>query len=112
MSRYQRLIAAGVLLSALQAAEAQSYVSVSGQVSQIMIVAGAGGAPGNYDFRVLLQGNPVQCNGQTWSYVNVSDPNYKGIVAGILSARAANQTVNLNLIQDGAGYCQIGYIVY
>jgi hypothetical protein len=37
---------------------------------------------------------------------------YKGIVAGILSARAANLSVNLNVFQDGNGYCQIGYIAY
>ena len=85
-------------------------IAVSGYVSRVWFVGGASQAPGNYDFRVFLQGNSIQCNGQNWSYVNVTDPNYKGVVAGILAARAANISVILHVIQDGAGYCQIGYI--
>lgn len=55
--------------------------SATGTVIGMEMVAGAGGAPGNHDFRVHLSGSPTMCSGAidpSWAYINVSDPNYKG----------------------------------
>lgn len=94
------------------AASAHAYPSVSGQVGMLEIVGGGAGAPGNYDLRVFLQGYPVQCNGQNWSYVNVTDANYKGLLAGLLSAKATSSPVVLYINQDSGGFCQLMYMTY
>lgn len=102
--------AAGLALICTFAARAQT--AVSGQVATVEIVAGGGGAPGNGDFRVYLSGSLVQCNGQTWSYVNATDPNYKGILGGILTARASGLPVTLYVSQDSSGYCLIDFMMF
>jgi hypothetical protein len=80
-----------------------------GLIGSVEVVAAPSGAPGNFDFRITFAGSPVVCNGQTWAYINISDPNYQATVANILSARAMNLPVYISWVQNGS-YCQIGFI--
>lgn len=82
----------------------------SGQVGTVYVIASAGGAPGLYDFRVFLAGNPVICNGNAFAYVNTSDANYSTIVANVLSARALGATLNIAWTQQSNTYCLIDFI--
>jgi hypothetical protein len=79
---------------------------------QLFIVASAGGAPGNYDFRVYFVGSPVICNGQPWAYININDTNYAAIVANALAARTSGAMVSLNWTQQSNGYCQINFMTW
>jgi hypothetical protein len=83
--------------------------SITGQIAALLTVGSASGAPGNYDFRVFLVGNPVICNGQSWAFLNVTDSNYNSIVANILSARASGAIITLNWVPV-SNYCQIGSV--
>lgn len=105
------LVASSALLS-LAPAYAWDGV-VGGRVTQFETVGSAGSAPGNYDFRVHLDAQVPICPGAidtTWGYVNVSDANYKGIMASILMAYALGKTVTLFTTKSAGGYCQIGYL--
>ncbi|GLQ99124.1 hypothetical protein [Dyella mobilis] len=87
--------------------------TATGKISQINGVGGLGGAPGNYDIRVYLAGQSTICPGAvdpTWGYINVSDPNYKGLLAMLLTAQASGKTVTLYTNKDSTGYCQIAYM--
>jgi hypothetical protein len=103
------LLALGCIIGCISTAYATSGSSV-GQVGVAETIGSAGGAPGNFDFRVYLLGGPVICNGQIWAYVNSTEANYNAIVANILSARASGASVTLNWNQDGSGYCHISYM--
>jgi hypothetical protein len=81
--------------------------TTTGQIGTIQTVGSAGGAPGNYDFRVSLAGGPIICNGQNWAYINTTDANYSAIVASILSARVSSNSVYLYWIQASNGFCEI-----
>ncbi len=83
-----------------------------GQISSMWFVGSAGGAPGNYDVRVILANNPVICNNQIWAYINVGDANYSAMVAGLLAAKASGNTVLLDVTTDGAGYCHLAYFYH
>ncbi|HET7329841.1 hypothetical protein [Dyella sp.] len=106
-------MALGVALT-LVAVPASAWDGVTtGKISEINGVGGLGGAPGNYDVRVYLDGQSTLCSGRadsTWGYINMSDPNYKGLLAMLLMAQANGKAVTLYTTKDGAGYCQIGYI--
>jgi hypothetical protein len=91
---------------------AQSSGYSSGQIGSFFIVASAGGAPGNYDFRVYFVGSPVICNGQPWAYININDANYAAIVANALAARTSGAMVSLNWTQQSNGYCQINFMTW
>ena len=91
---------------------AEADTVVFGQIARIETITSAGGAPGNYDFRVYLLGSPVICNGQIWAYVNASDANYHATVANVLAAKATASTGTLHVIQDAAGLCQITVFDY
>ncbi len=85
----------------------------TGKVSQIDAVAGAGGAPGNYDFRVFLVGNPTLCaapNQPYWAYVNTNDANYKTITSLVTVALLTGKTIVLHAAPAANGYCQITYL--
>lgn len=89
----------------------------TGKIAQILSVASPGGAPGNADERVYLAGFPRLCPGATdpaWAYINVSDPNFKGVLANLLFAYGAGKTVQIYAAPtsiSGGTYCQISYIV-
>jgi hypothetical protein len=87
--------------------------TVSGKIAEIDGVGGAGGAPGNYDVRVHLQGQAVICPGAidtSWGYINIDDPNYKALLALLLIAQSSGETVTLYTNKSSSGYCQIGYV--
>ncbi len=86
--------------------------TVSGKISQLHTVPAAG----NADTRVFLVGVPAICNAQgvadaSWGYVNSTTPNYKGMLANLLTAYALNKTVTLFSTKSSIGYCEIGYMV-
>ena len=86
---------------------------VSGAIHQLDAVASSGGAPGAYDFRVYLVGNPNMCSGggtnPGWAYINSNDANFKGVVSILELAFATGKsaTIYSNLV---SGQCQIGYV--
>ena len=90
---------------------AQAFIGVTGTIASLLIVGSGSGAPGNYDLRVFLSGNVVVCNGQPWAYINTTDANYNAITAAAMTAKATGGTVTLYVSQDGAGYCQLAYIM-
>lgn len=113
LSKTMKILTTSIaLLACADVSATATPVNISGQVSQDIIVGSAGGAPGNYDFRVFLQGNPAQCNGVTWSFVNTNDANYQAIVASIYTARSLGVPVTLSVIQTSTGYCQIGSVTF
>lgn len=87
--------------------------TVSGKVVRVESIGSVGQAPGNYDFRVYIENQSVVCSGTadtSWGYVNVTDANYKGIMATILTAYTAGKTVTIFSNKNASGYCQIGYV--
>ena len=85
-------------------------LGVAGYVGNLDVVGSAGGAPGNYDFRIFLTTNAVICNGQTWAYINATDGNYNALVASILAAKTTGGIVTLYVNPVGA-YCQLVFVV-
>lgn len=87
--------------------------TISGKINEVSGVGGSGGAPGNYDLRIVLTDVTEACGPGTpnWSYVNANDANYKGLMALLLMARAAANSVTLYTTKDPRGFCQIGYVV-
>jgi hypothetical protein len=85
-------------------------LGVAGYVGNLDVVGSAGGAPGNYDFRIFLTTNQVICNGQTWAYINATDANYNALVASILAAKATGGIVTLYVNPVGA-YCQLVFVI-
>jgi hypothetical protein len=106
--RAKRLAMTILCLGAFGSAHA---TAVQGQIGNLFVVAAAEGAPGNYAFRVFFATNAVMCNGQNWAYINSTEPNYGALVASILFAKQAGAFTTLDVIQDDAGYCHIGFIV-
>jgi hypothetical protein len=89
---------------------------VGGKIVQIHTVA----TVGNADTRVYLVGYPAMCNAPGvpdagWAFINSNNPNYKGILANILTAYALGKTVTFYSNKSSAtppvGYCEIGYMV-
>jgi hypothetical protein len=68
------------------------------------------GAPGNFDYRFFLVGNPTVCNGQQWAYINITDANYTALVSGLMLAKSLGSTLTFYVNQDSQGYCQLAYI--
>jgi len=90
-----------------------AITSYTGLVSTILTVGSGGGAPGNQDLRITLQGVATQCNGTPWSYINTSDANYNAIVASILAARTMGVPVSLYTSPDSTGGgCHILYTIF
>jgi len=85
---------------------------LSGQVGGIVVVGPGAGAPGAYDFRVSLAGNPVICNGQTFAYLQSTFANYSTLVANILTARSTGTSITIVWTHDNSGYCMIDYITW
>ena len=108
------LIMALGLVFAMAATSASAWDgTTTGKITQIRGVGGLGGAPGNYDVRVYLDGQTTLCSGgadSAWGYINVGDANYKGLLAMLLMAQASGKTVTLYTNKDTASYCQIGYV--
>jgi len=80
--------------------------TVSGKIAAINGVGSASGAPGNYDIRVYIEGQPTICAGATdpgWGYINTSDANYKGLLAMLLMAQVSGKTVTLYTLKGPAG---------
>lgn len=108
----QALVAACLIAPALSV-QAWDGV-VTGLIMKTEGVAAPGGAPGNYDFRVRLDQNVI-CNStidSSWAYINSSDPNYKGIMAMLLTAYSLGKPVTLLTNKGPTGYCQIGHIYF
>lgn len=81
-----------------------------GAISSLDVVGGAGGAPGNYDFRVFLMHSPVMCSsGSNWAFINSTDANYRAIVSTLTTAFALGKSVSIYTIL-AQGQCQIGYV--
>lgn len=99
-----------LLLFCLMSAFANSVLAWDGYVSgKIGIVEVTG--PGNYSFRIWLQGYAALCgNGNAWAYLDDSDGNYKTYVAALLSAKALGETITLYTTRDANGYCRIGHL--
>jgi len=86
---------------------------VSGKIGQIHGVGSAGGAPGNFDLRIFLEGNPDLCAGATdpkWAFINSNEANYQGMLSLILMAQTTGRNVTLYTVKAQNGYCQLGYI--
>jgi len=85
---------------------------ISGRVIQINGVGGSAGAPGNFDARIFLEGQPTACgpNSPSWGYINSNDANYKGLLAMLLMAQASAKVVTLYTNKDSLGNCQTGYL--
>jgi hypothetical protein len=109
---FRRALTAACLISPAFAATAWDGV-VNGKVARLDAVGGSGGAPGNYDMRVILDNPSAVCAGavdSSWGYINSNDANYKGVMALLLTAYTAGKTVALYTTKSSAGYCQIGYV--
>ncbi len=86
---------------------------VTGKISQLNGVGSAGGAPGNADLRIYLEGNPDICAGATdpkWAFINSNEANYQGLLSLILMAQTTGRIVTLYTVKAQNGYCQLGYI--
>ncbi|HZT01163.1 MAG TPA: hypothetical protein VFA39_02725 [Steroidobacteraceae bacterium] len=95
---------------AFSANVALAAAAVQGQIGLLEFVGGGAGAPGNFDFRIFLIGNPVICAGQTWTYINGTEANYNTLVAATLSAKASGGAVTLHVDPDTQGFCHIEYM--
>jgi hypothetical protein len=90
--------------------------SATGKISRIDAVGALAGAPNSGDIRVYIPGGTF-CSGPvndaTWGFINVSDSNYKGILANLMMAFSANKTITVNARSAPIGsntYCQITWI--
>lgn len=91
--------------------------TVTGTVAQILVVGGLAAAPGNADMRVYLTGNVALCTGtlttSNWAFLNISDPNYKSMLAMLLTAQISGKQVTVISRPASVGgngtYCQIVY---
>jgi hypothetical protein len=83
---------------------------VSGKIGQLEGVGSAGGAPGNYDLRIYLEGKPDICPGGKWAYINSNEANYQGMFSLILMAQTTGRNVTLYTVKAQNGYCQLGHI--
>jgi hypothetical protein len=85
---------------------------VRAKVATVDVVGSAGGAPSNYDLRLSLEGGPTMCGASTpnWAYANISDVNYRAMVALMLTAQSTGKSVEVYSYRDAAGYCRVGYI--
>ncbi|SHN39655.1 hypothetical protein [Rhizobacter sp. OV335] len=112
-ARLRRSIAAALMAFGLAATS--SAAEIAGTVSRIMVVTANAGAPGNADLRVYLSG-VTACSGATdpnWAFLNLTDPNYKGVLATVLTAQTTGKTLMMGtqLAAVGSGsYCQILYV--
>jgi hypothetical protein len=106
----RRLLVAACIIGAISSAHAAGTPAPGGTVGTITLVGSGTGAPGAYDFRVSLVGNPVICNGQIWAYINVTDANYSAITASILEAKAMGAPIQLYYTQGSDGYCLIDWM--
>lgn len=99
---------AGVALASLLLVmpTAQAASTVSGTLGWVYQETQAGGAPGAYDLRINF-GNTIVCNSNMWAYVNLSDANYRGILAIALTAKVSGTVLAVSVQQDASGYCQI-----
>lgn len=95
---------------------AQSQTRVQGTIWRVDVISGAGGAPGNYDARVYLNGVSSFCPGATdatWAYLNSSDQNYKSILAAMMFAYGAWKTLVVYaepITSGSATFCRIDWI--
>ena len=87
---------------------AADYIA-SGKITKTGYVAARGGAPGNYDFRVTMA--PEACPGTPWAYVNLSDPNYKAIVAALIAAQVSGKDITLHSDRAPNNWCEIVFVV-
>ncbi len=98
------------------ATAAHAGTQVSGKVQTILSAAGAGGAPGNADLRVQLDGVTTFCPGVTdgsWAFINSNDANFKGILAAITTAYAMGKTLTVYTVPGAVGastFCQIAWV--
>ncbi|WP_157597672.1 MULTISPECIES: hypothetical protein [unclassified Rhizobacter] len=114
-ARLRRSIVAALMMFGLVAAP--SAAEVSGTVSRIMVVTANAGAPGNADLRVYLSGVSA-CPGATdpnWAFLNLTDPNYKAVLAAVLTSQTTGKTLVMGTqpVALGGGansYCQILYV--
>jgi len=110
-----RISCAAACLAASAQVLAQA-TSSTGTISRMDAVGSAGGAPGNADTRVYLNGVSRLCTGSSdasWAFINVNDANYKGVLATLMLAYGTGKSVVINAIpaQVGTGtYCQITWI--
>ena len=116
MQNRRRWISALVFSAlALAFGEAAAWDGVAtGQISQLDGVSGAGGVPNNNDLRVYLTGNAASLCGSgsmSWGFVNLSDANFKGLLAMLLVAQAGGKSVTVYMNAVSGGFCQIGYVV-
>ena len=90
--------------------------SATGTISGVDAVGSASGAPNNADIRVYLTGAPKLCTGATdtsWAWFNVTDANYRGLLATVMLAYATGKTITLNTRATslaGGVYCQITWV--
>lgn len=101
-------------LASLSVHAAWNDAAKAGKVIKVSLIGGGGGAPGNFDARVTLDsGTSVSyCDGNNssnWGYINTNDANYKGVLAGILTAYALGKPVHFYMEKDTNGYCKITY---
>lgn len=108
MFGWKKLLIATACAAAAGAAHADS--NVAGTIISLWTVGAAGGAPGNYDFRVYLSGYPVFCNGQTWVYLNSTEANYSAMVSNLMEAKALGSNVTLYFQQDSTGFCHLSLV--
>jgi hypothetical protein len=68
---------------------------------------------GNRNFRVSFSPAVSMCgNGNTWAYLNDTEPNYSAHVATVLMAKAQGLTVTVySNLEAGTGFCHVGYLV-
>jgi hypothetical protein len=80
---------------------------VSGTITSIDVTGAT-----NYAFRVGVGGYAGSyCGGvANFAYINATDDNYSAYVAALISAKVVSSMVDLYLVRDSNGYCQIGYI--
>ena len=107
-------VAALVLALASQVAIADPNVA-SGVITQISTFTAAGGGPNNGDLRVFIAGQTF-CSGPTtttWSFINASDANYKGVVGALMLAYSMGKQVAITSTVgtiSGVQYCQIARV--
>lgn len=84
------------------ATPAQAITKWTGKIANFY-----GSGPGNYSFRVVLQGVTMTGCAYNFGYMNTIDGNYQAYVSLLLTDYSMQKTVDLYVNVDSGGFCHI-----